>query len=57
MEDRDISEMIDRLNKWLDTPEAQEALKQAAKKARETVEKLQESRKINWLDLHRPMDI
>lgn len=50
-------EIMKELEAWLATSEAKEALLKASERARIECEKLKEARKIDPLDLMRPVDL
>ena len=57
MTSKEYLKLQEDADKWISTPEAQEALRKAYKDAQETIAELEYARKVTWQQLHEPMTI
>ena len=53
----DIKNIAEKANAWISSEEGQTAIKKALEKADQTIQELEQRRRVSWEDLHRPMNI
>lgn len=57
MNDLSLQETTEKAVRWANSREGQAALMDAMEKSRQTIEMLQEARKLTWEQLNTPMSI